>query len=127
MKKLNIIIILLIQINLIFLVLNFYKGNDYNDKVYMCYANIDDEIKVIKIELDDDYFVSKVTTYYNQLNRKNFKETLNSSTEFYNKIKKEFINQKIYFTKTKTYDENLYLEKLMENYSDYRCSYELKK
>ena len=128
MKKLNIIIVLLIQLNLVFLILNIFKNNNYNDKELLCFSKNDNEVAIVKIDLDDDYYVSSLTTYFGMLNKRNFKETLVYSTDFYKKDGySKVINNKLYFTNTNEYKDKLYLYDILEKYSDYRCSYTLKK
>ena len=128
MKKLNIIIVLLIQLNLVFLILNIFKDNNYNDKELLCFSKNDNEVAIVKIDLDDDYYVSSLTTYFGMLNKRNFKETLVYNTDFYKKDEYiNVINNKLYFTNTNEYKDKLYLYEILEKYSDYRCSYTLKK
>ena len=124
MKKLNVIIVILLQLNLLFLILNVFKSQEYNQRELMCYSRHDEAVKIVRMSVLDEGLVDETTEYYYMYKNENFKESLKYTTKFYtDDYSKEFINAPSYFLVTDEKKEDVYVYNLMQQYKDYKCTY----
>jgi ABC-type dipeptide/oligopeptide/nickel transport system permease component len=120
MKTIKYLIVILIQLNLIFLILNIYSNN--NSSTYLCYEidEYNNNSASYKIKLDDNNFIEEYIKYFPRYNRNNFKETLSYSTKFYKQDKK-VINNRIYLSNNNNFGEKDTIFQITAKFPNSRC------
>ena len=123
MKKLKYILIVLVQLNLIFLILNLNK-EEYSQKSLLCYGynNLTTSNDVLKIELDEDNYIYEYITYYAKLNDNNYKQPLYLKEDYFKTNKNNYtINNKSYVSTKNKATEEMSMYEVYNNYDNLSC------
>ena len=120
MKVTKYLIVILVQLNLIFLILNIYSTTESNK--YLCYE-LDENNNISassRLMLDENNYLEEYIKYYPKYYKKNFKETLSYSTKFYKQDKK-VINNRVYISKKNDIEDETTIYQLLEKNPNSRC------
>ncbi len=120
MKTLKYIIVILVQLNLVFLILNIYSTPGTN--IYLCY-DLDDNNNISassRLKLDENNYIEEYIKYNPKYYKNNFKETLSYSTKFYKQDKKT-INNRFYISNENEVEDKTTIYQLLEKNPNSRC------
>ena len=120
MKQIKYLIVILVQLNLLYLILNLFSSTSSN--TYLCYEldENNNNSASYRLKLDDNNYIEEYIKYFSKYNKNNFKETLSYSTKFYKQDNK-VINNRIYISNTNRIDDKTTIYSLLENYPNYTC------
>ncbi len=120
MKKIKYLIVILVQLNLLYLILNLFTSNSTN--TYLCYEldENNNNSASYRLKLDENNYIEEYIKYFSRYNKNNFKETLSYSTKFYKQDNK-VINNRIYLSNNNNFGEKDTIYQITAKFPNSRC------
>ena len=120
MKQIKYLIVILVQLNLLYLILNLFSSTSSN--TYLCYEldENNNNSASYRIKLDDNNYIEEYIKYFSKYNKNNFKETLSYSTKFYKQDNK-VINNRIYLSNNNNFGEKDTIYQITAKFPNSRC------
>ncbi len=120
MKKIKYLIVILVQLNLLYLILNLFTSNSTN--TYLCYEldENNNNSASYRLKLDENNYIEEYIKYFSRYNKNNFKETLSYSTKFYKQDNK-IINNRIYLSNNNNFGEKDTIYQITAKFPNSRC------
>lgn len=120
MKKIKYLIVILVQLNLLYLILNLFTSNSTN--TYLCYEldEYNNNSASYRLKLDENNYIEEYIKYFSRYNKNNFKETLSYSTKFYKQDNK-VINNRIYLSNNNNFGEKDTIYQITAKFPNSRC------
>ena len=120
MKQIKYLIVILVQLNLLYLILNLFSSTSSN--TYLCYEldENNNNSASYRLKLDDNNYIEEYIKYFSKYNKNNFKETLSYSTKFYKQDNK-VINNRIYLSNNNNFGEKDTIYQITAKFPNSRC------
>ncbi|MBE6159313.1 MAG: hypothetical protein E7159_05770 [Firmicutes bacterium] len=120
MKQIKYLIVILVQLNLLYLILNLFSSTSSN--TYLCYEldENNNNSASYRLKLDDNNYIEEYIKYFPRYNKNNFKETLSYSTKFYKQDDK-VINNRIYLSNNNNFGEKDTIYQITSKFPNSRC------
>ena len=120
MKKIKYLLVILIQLNLLYLILNIYSSTSVD--TYLCYEldEFNNNSASFKLKLDNNNYLEEYIKYFPRYEKNNFKETLSYTTNFYKQDKK-VINNRTYLSNNNNVGEKDTIYQITAKVPNSRC------
>lgn len=120
MKKIKYLLVILVQLNLLYLILNIYSSTSVD--TYLCYEldEYNNNSASFKLKLDNNNYLEEYIKYFPRYEKNNFKETLSYTTNFYKQDKK-VINNRTYLSNNNNVGEKDTIYQITAKFPNSRC------